>query len=114
VAAVIDTHELDRNAQTPVDLPNRPLEHGIHAEFPADLAHVEPLSLELEGRRAGCHPHGPHLGEGARDFLGDPIAEVLVVRIGAQIDERQHSDRYRPGVRPADDRRRNSLGEIGS
>src|SRR5207244_241133 len=100
-ASVVGGSELRRDAQTVSGLPHRALQHGGDAEQRADPPDVLRLSLEGERGRARGDAQTVDLGERVDQLVADAVAQVLVVRIGAGIHERQHRD----GARPADQRR---------
>ena len=92
MVAALDVHELHHNADPVPDLAHAAREHGRHAKLLADLAQVDVLVLEREGRGAGRDLDAWHLGQGIDDVLGYAVTEVLVLRIGAHVGQRQ--DRY--------------------
>ncbi len=69
------------------------LQHGSHVERRSDLLDVRFLALEREAGRARGHAQLRHPAQSAQDLLGDAVAEELVLRIGAEVGERQHGDR---------------------
>ena len=89
-------------------LAHAPLEHVAHAEPLADHAEILVLSLEREARRARRDAQARHRREHVDDLLRDPVGEVLVVRVGAQVREREHRHRLPPscGATPAQPARR--------
>jgi hypothetical protein len=101
VIAVGDVHQLRADAQAVAGLADAALEHRLHVQSLADLAHVDLRALELE-RRGPRHDRQPlDAGERADQLLGHPVAEILLVGIVGQVGEGQHGDR-----RQARDRRR--------
>ena len=90
LVAVGDIHQLGGEAQHAPGLANAALEDGVDLELLADGTDVLAFSLEGKGRGARCHPKCGHPGEGVDDFLGDAVGEVLVVGIGAHVEEREH------------------------
>ena len=68
-------------------------EHIAHAQLLADLLDVDGLALVGEGRVAGDHREGAPAGEQRDDVLGDAVGEKFLLRIVAEIGERQYRDR---------------------
>ena len=58
------------------------------------LAYLSEIDLALEGERraSGRHAEPLDLPERVDDVLGDPVAEELVLRVGAHVRERQDGD----------------------
>ncbi len=84
--------QLRRDPHTLSNLPYAALQHVIHPQLPPDLAHVQRLALVGEGGSAGDHDQSPQAGKAGDDVLRQPIAEVFLLRIAAQVDEGQHGD----------------------
>ncbi len=59
---------------------DRPFQHVIDPEFPADLAYSLIGVAILDGRGSGNHAQAGDAGEACGDLLGDPIREILVGR----------------------------------
>ena len=102
------------------DAPHRALEHRGDAEPRAQIAHVlaQPLEREHRGARGDVEPLD--LGERVDQLVGDAVAEVLVLGIGARVDERQHRDGAglargagRRGGNDLGHRRHQRVGELG-
>jgi len=71
---------------------HRALEHVPDTELLADLAHGEPGALERE-RGGMCRDAQPgNAGDGAENFLGDTVTEVVLPAVGAQVGERKYSE----------------------
>ncbi len=92
VVAVGHANQLGGDPQPAARLAHAALENRGDLELPADLADVLALALEREGRGAGCDPERLDLGQGVDDVFRDTVAEILVLRVIAHIDERQHRD----------------------
>src|SRR5262249_37889141 len=50
---------------------------------------VELLSLVAKGRRASNHPQLRYLGKAVNQTIRNTVGEVLRIRIGSHVDERQ-------------------------
>ena len=83
----LGANELGGNAEVVSSLPNTPLEDISDPEILGDRARVHSASLEYHRRVPGNHPKGMEPGKTGDDLLGEPIAEVGVVRIGTDIVE---------------------------
>jgi hypothetical protein len=73
------------------------LEHVAHAEALADLADIDVLALEREGRVAGDDEELRELRQRGDDVLGNAVGEILLFGIAAHVGERQHGDRRTGG-----------------
>ena len=104
--------QLRVDAEPAAGLAHAAFEHGPHAQLLADVADVGVLALEREARGPRGHVQGRDVGQHADDLLGDPVAEVLGVRIRAHVAKGQHRDRClrggrdEPAARAARPRRR--------
>ena len=78
------------NADAVAGLAHAPFEHARNTELAPDRADILPGALVLEGRRAGGDAQVGDSREGTDELLGDALAEVLLVAIGAHVDEREH------------------------
>ena len=76
------------------DAPYAPLEQRRHLELRRDLAQAVAPLLERHDRRAGDHPESADLRQLGNHVLRDPVREVLVLRVHAQVEERQDRDRW--------------------
>ena len=83
-------------------------QHVAHPEPAPDLARIGLPAAVEERRGARDHHQLAQAGERHDDVLDDAVGEVLVLRIAAEIPERQHRDR---GQRRLEGRDRN--GERG-
>ena len=72
---------------------NAALEDIANIQVAADGLHVERLALVSESRVAGDHDGAPDTREIGRETLRDPVDEVLLFRVAADIGERQNNDR---------------------
>ena len=71
---------------------NAALKDIADVQLASDLLHVEPLALISEGRIAGDDVGAPNARKIGRQALGDPVDEMLLVRVSADIGERQDDD----------------------
>jgi hypothetical protein len=100
---ILHTHELGRDPQAIAAPPHAALEHGADIQTPPHLPHVGVSALELEGGGPGGDPKAFDLAQGGDQLFGQPVAEVLLVLVGAHIDEWKHrgGGSGRAGARPA-------------
>jgi len=70
------------------------LEDVSHIQHFGDPSDVFLLALERERRRAGNYLQIADVRKRVDDFLGQTVAEVFVLLVGAHVDERQHGDRW--------------------
>jgi hypothetical protein len=81
-----------RDAEATAAPPNAALQDVARVKLPADLPDIDRLALVLEGRIAR---DDNELGEPRQlgcDVLGHAIAEIVLLRVAAEIGERQHRD----------------------
>ncbi len=91
--AVGDVDQLGGDAELVAGFPNAALENRLHVQRLAHLLDVDRRALELERRRAGRDAQVLDAPEAVDQLLGDPLAEVVLVLLGAHVGERQHGDR---------------------
>ena len=72
---------------------NAALEDIADVQFAPDRLHVERLAFVGESRIAGDHERAANAREIGRQALGDPVDEMLLLRVAADIGERQDDDR---------------------
>ena len=72
---------------------NAALEHIADVQLAPDLLHIERLAFVGERRIARDHDGAPYAREVGRQALGDPVDEMLLLRVAADIGERQDDDR---------------------
>ena len=73
--------------------PDAAFEHFRYAQRLGNAADVLVFALERECGRAGDDLEPWNASQRVDDFLGQPIAEVLVLLVAAHVLERQHDDR---------------------
>ena len=71
---------------------HRAFEHIADAELLADLLGVDVLALVGEGRVAGDDEAVADARQVGRQILGDPVGEVVLVRVVREVGEGQHDD----------------------
>ena len=91
--------ELGDDPHSISDAPYAPLEHRRHRELRRDLPKALLPLLERHHRGTRDHVEGAHLRELGDDVLGDSVGEVLVLRVRAEVEERQHGNGPWHGVR---------------
>ena len=91
--------QLDVDPQSRFCALQRAFQDEMHAEFRRHILDVPGLVLEREDRMAGDHEQARHLGQFGDQVVGQAFREMVLLRIAADIDERQHSDRRLVGQR---------------
>jgi hypothetical protein len=66
---------------------------GAHAEFAADLLHIDGVAFVRKTRIAGDDEQSTNAGERGDDLLDHPVDEIFLLGVAAQIGEGQHCDR---------------------
>ena len=102
MAAVRCGDQLRRHAHAISHIPETTLQNIAHAEHLRDAPDILVLTLERERGSAGDHLKSRNLRELVDDIFRQPVAEILVPLVVAQIHERKHRD----GARPVQFRRR--------
>jgi len=84
--------ELGRDAYAVAATAHAALEHIAHAQLAADAANI--VCAPLVGkRRIACDHHQPLKFRQCREqVLGDPVGEILLVGVIAEVVERQHGN----------------------
>jgi hypothetical protein len=85
--------QLGSDSEAVAGFPDASFEDVAHAEIAANRPHVLLRALQLHRGRSGDDTQRLDLREVRDDLLGEPVAEVLVVRVGAQVCEREDDDR---------------------
>ena len=93
MAAGFGVNELHVDAHAVPAALNAALEDIAHVQVAADRLHVERLALVSESRVAGDHDGAPETREIGRQALRDPVDEMLLLRVAADIGEGQNDDR---------------------
>src|SRR5260221_12467153 len=63
---------------------------AAHAQRAAHLEGIDWLSLECVRRRTSGNANAGHTGECVRDLVGHAVAQVLVVRLTADVGKREY------------------------
>src|SRR5438552_7186611 len=85
--------QLRGDAHPVAALAHAAFEHIAHAEFAADLLHIDRLALVGEARIAGDDEEPADAAERGDDLLDHAVGEILLLRVAARILERQDGDR---------------------
>ena len=72
---------------------NAALEHIADVQLAADLLQIDGLALVGEGGVAPDHERASNARKVGRQALRDPVDEMLLLRVAADIGERQDDDR---------------------
>ncbi len=64
-------------------------EHRLDSQLLAHLPEIVSLPSELKRRRPRHHPQAFQPRQRVDEFLGEAVAEILLLRIGAHVRERQ-------------------------
>ncbi len=91
--AIARAGQLRGEANAIAGAPHSAFDNGTHAQRLAHLGREDRLALEGETRGAAGQAQAGELREGVRQFVGETVAEVLIVRVAAGIDEGQHGER---------------------
>ena len=95
LAVIRRTHQLRTDAHAVTLAAQRSIEHMRDAELAADLAHAEFLIPERERRSARGDGQSVDAGQDIQDLFGHALGQIGVVRIRAEVGERQHRNRAR-------------------
>jgi hypothetical protein len=85
--------QLSINAELVARPANAPFQHIAHTRLAADLLRVDRLVPVRERGIARDHEHARHPRQIGRQILGDPVREILLLGVTAEIGKRQHDDR---------------------
>src|SRR6516164_9169960 len=91
--------QLSGDAHPPTRLANRAFEHVADAELAAHLLHVYDLAFVRKTRIAGDDEEPSDAGDRGDDLLDHPVGEILLLRIAAEVFERERFDRRLVGQR---------------
>ncbi len=107
VAAAFAVQQVDDGAHPGPGTADAAGHQVAHAQFAADLLRRDLAVLVGGAGAVGDHEQRAPSGEGVDHLLGDGVGEILLVRIAAQVLERQDGDRgFRRARRPGGLRRR--------
>ena len=99
MGAALGVDQLARDAHPLASFADAALEHVAHAQLAPDLPHVDGLAPVGEARVAGDDEQARDPRQGGGDVLDDPVREVALLRVAAQVVERQHRERGLVGQR---------------
>jgi hypothetical protein len=85
--------ELDIDAHTVSAALNAALKDIADVQLAADLLQINVLALEGEGGVAPDHERAPNTRKIGRQAFRDPVDEMLLLRVAADVRERQNDDR---------------------
>ena len=85
--------KLRGDAHTLAGLAHAPLQHIAHAKLAADLLHIDRASLVGEARIARDDEEPADPRQCCGDLLHHAVGKVVLLRIAAQIGERQNGER---------------------
>src|SRR5262249_18034806 len=91
--------ELRRDAHAVGRLARAAFEHVANAELATDLPYIYGMTLVGEARVAGDHEQVAKARQRRGDILDDPVGEIVLLGVAAQILERQDRDRGPLGKR---------------
>lgn len=92
MVAVVSVDELSIDAETVAGLTDTPFQHGPDFQFLTNLSEIVALLSELERRRPRHYPQPVQLRQSIDQLFGEAVAEVLLLRVGAHVRERQDGD----------------------
>src|SRR6202035_783041 len=87
VRAARGIDELTSNAHSVARLADAAFQHVAHAEFAADLLHVDWLAFVGKARIAGDNMQFRQLRKVGDDVLTDAVGKVLLLRVSAHVVE---------------------------
>src|SRR5215470_17025692 len=79
--------ELRRDADAVAAAPNAALQYISCAQLPPDLPDIDRLALVLEGRIARDNHELRKPRQLGRNVLGNTVAEIVLLRIAAEVSE---------------------------
>ena len=85
--------QLRADADAVAASPHRAFKDIAHAKLAPDLLHVDRLAFVGEARISRDDEQPADAAERGDDLLDHSVGEILLLRIPAQIGERQHGDR---------------------
>jgi hypothetical protein len=85
--------QLNRDSHLPAGLAHAALEHILDSPFIAHVLQLRRLALAGEGRVAGDYKQVRKPREVGDQVIGDTVAEIFLLRIPAEVGEREHRNR---------------------
>ena len=94
LVCVFRLHQTCVDPQTLSGLPHASVEHVAHAEVAPDLLGLRFLAgIALDG--ASCdHEQSRQSRKPRSEVLGQPVSEILLLRLTRHVGERKHRDRW--------------------
>src|SRR5438105_7664546 len=92
MAAILALDQLTSYTHARPGLANTAFEDKSHAKFLANLLHLYRFTFVGECSVTRDHEQPGNVGQICDNVLGDPIAEVLLLRVAAHVVERQNGD----------------------
>jgi hypothetical protein len=90
VIAIVSLNELRGDPQSIGGFAHAALEHMRHHQPPGNSRHILRLALEVKGRGSCRHPQICDLAQPVDHFLRQPIGEIFLILLLAQVEKRQH------------------------
>jgi hypothetical protein len=84
--------QLGGNTDLAARAANTPLQYIAHTELAADLFCLDMLVFKCECRITGDHEAPRDARQIGRQVLGDPVCEILLLRVVVEVGEGQHDD----------------------
>src|SRR5262245_54693806 len=84
--------QLPRYAHSARSFSYAAFKHVTYAKLATDLLHVNGVPLVCEARVAGDDEQRLEMGQCGDDVIGHAVGEIILLRIGAQVDEWQNSN----------------------
>src|SRR5947208_44807 len=91
--------KLTRDTNTVSGLAHATFEYVAHTKLAANLLHVHGPAFVSETRITCDHKQPTKERQRHRDILHDAIGEILLLRVGTEVLERQHGNRGLVGER---------------
>ncbi len=93
VAGIGGADELHGDAEPLARAPHAAFEDGVDAQLLAQAADGVVLPREAEARAARRDAQARQRAERVQQLLGDALAEVLLLRVAGEVEERKHRER---------------------
>src|ERR1700730_14637466 len=87
-----DFDELGSDAELGAYPTEAAFQYRLHTEGVSDLADIFVAAFERKARRPRRHTEPFDPRQSVQQILADPVAEKLVLRVGAHVHEREHGD----------------------
>lgn len=93
VEAIACVNQLHGDAEPVARLSYAAFENCLHVELLADAPNVLRQPLELKGRCPRGHPQAGQGPQRVDQFVGDTLAQIVLVLLGTHVGKGQHGDR---------------------